>query len=168
MGSPLDHSDPPDYSWKRFRWMMSNALNLKCPTCGARPLFVPWSQVKTLRDWFMPLDGCPRCGYPFEREPGYFLLSIFAINYGAGAFIGLLIYLLLDFCFHLPIWLVLTLTIVPIPIFNLWFARHSKALFLAFDLFFDPHHGEDDGGDRPIKSPAPPPKAPNLEPSNKS
>ena len=115
----------------------------------------------------MPLDGCPRCGYPFEREPGYFLLAIFAINYGVGALIGLAIYLVLDFCFHLPIWLVLTLTIVPIPIFNLWFARHSKALFLAFDLFFDPHRGEDDGGDRPIESCAPPPKTPDLEPMGK-
>ena len=110
MGSLLDHLDPPDYSWKRFRRMMSNALNLKCPTCGDRPLFIPWSQVRSLRDWFMPLDGCPRCGYPFEREPGYFLLAIFAINYGVGALIGLAIYLVLDFCFHLPIWLVLTLT----------------------------------------------------------
>ena len=55
----------------------------------------------------MPLDGCPRCGYPFEREPGYFLLSIFAINYGVGALLGLVIYLVLDFCLHLPIWLVL-------------------------------------------------------------
>ncbi len=116
----------------------------------------------------MPLDGCPRCGYPFQREPGYFLLSIFAINYGVGALLGLVVYLFLDFVLHLPIWLVLTLTIVPIPIFNLWFARHSKALFLAFDLFCDPHRGEEDGGDRDLKSPAPPPKAPDLEPIGKS
>jgi uncharacterized protein (DUF983 family) len=143
MGSSLDHTEPPDYSMKRFLRMMSHALSWKCPICGERPLFIPWNQVRTLRDWFMPLDGCPRCGYPFEREPGYFLLSIFAINYGVGALIGLVIYLVLDFCLHLPIWLVLTLTIVPMPIFNLWFARHSKALFLAFDLFFDPHRGED-------------------------
>jgi uncharacterized protein (DUF983 family) len=168
MGSPLDHTEPSDYSLKRFLWMMSNALSWKCPMCGERPLFVPWYQVRTLRDWFMPLDGCPRCGYPFEREPGYFLLSIFAINYGVGAFLGLVIYLVLDFCLHLPIWLVLTLTILPMPVFNLLFARHSKALFLAFDLFLDPHRGEDDGGDRHIESPAPPPKAPDLEPMGKS
>jgi uncharacterized protein (DUF983 family) len=167
MGSHLDHSEPPDYSMERFIWLMSNALRWKCPTCGERPMFIPWRQVRTLRDWFLPLDGCPRCGYPFEREPGYFLLSIFAINYGAGAFLGLIIYLLLDFCFHLPIWLVLTLTIIPIPIFNLWFARYSKALFLAFDLFFDPHRGEDGGGDRPVESPAQPPKNPDLEPIGK-
>ena len=56
-------------------------------------MFIPWRQVRSLRDWFMPLDGCPRCGYPFEREPGYFLLSIFAINYGVAAILGLVIYL---------------------------------------------------------------------------
>src|ERR1700722_12447784 len=168
MGSPLDHTEPPDYSAKRFLRMMSNALSWKCPTCGERPLFIPWYQVRTLRDWFMPLDGCPRCGSPFEREPGYFLLSIFAINYGVGALIGLVIYLVLDFCLHLPIWLVLTLTIIPIQFFNLWFARYSKALFLALDLFFDPHPGGDAGGDGPMQSPAPPPKAPDLEPMGKS
>jgi uncharacterized protein (DUF983 family) len=168
MGSPLDHSEPPDYSMKRFLWLMSNALRWKCPTCGERPMFVPWYEVRSLRDWFMPLDGCPRCGYPYEREPGYFLLSIFAINYGVGALIGVIVYLILDFGFHLPIWLVLTLTIIPIPIFNLWFARHSKALFLAFDLFFDPHRGEDDGGDQPSQAPVRPPKAPDFEPVGKS
>src|SRR3984893_10105809 len=168
MGSPADRPGPPEYAFDRFMWMMANATRWKCPTCGERPLFVPWSEVRSLRDWLMPLDGCPRCGYPYEREPGYFLLSIFAINYGVGALIVLVIYLFLDFVLHLPIWLVLTLTIVPIPIFNLWFARHSKALFLAFDLFCDPHRGEDDGGDRSIASPAPPPKSPDLEPVGKS
>jgi uncharacterized protein (DUF983 family) len=115
----------------------------------------------------MPLDGCPRCGYPYEREPGYFLLSIFAINYGAGALLGLLIYLVLDFWLRLPIWLVLTLTIIPMPIFNFFFARHSKAFFLAFDLFFDPHHGEDDGGDQRIEPPVSPPKSPGFQPIGK-
>jgi hypothetical protein len=26
-----------------------------------------------------------RGGYPYEREPGYYLMSIWAINYGAGS-----------------------------------------------------------------------------------
>ena len=167
MHSTPDHTEPPEYSVRRFRWMMANAWGLKCPTCGERPMFVPWKRVRSLRDWFMPLDGCPRCGYPFEREPGYFLLAIFAVNYGAGALLGLVIYLILDFCLHLPIWLVLTLTIIPIPIFNVWFARLSKALFLAFDLFFDPHHGDDSGGDRSRGTPTTP-NRPDLEPVNKS
>jgi uncharacterized protein (DUF983 family) len=166
MGPTPDHTEPPDFSMKRFRWMMSNALALKCPTCGDRPMFIPWRKVRSLRDWFMPLDGCPRCGYPFERESGYFLMPIFAVNYGVGALIGVVIYLVLDFCLHLPIWLVLTLTIIPIPFFNIWFARHSKALFLAIDLFFDPHHGDDNGGDRRPGSPTAP-KQPDLQPVNK-
>jgi len=168
MGSAADHFGPPEYTFERFLWMMANAARWKCPTCAEKPLFVPWRQVRSLQDWFMPLDGCPRCGYPYEREPGYFLLSIFAINYGAGAILGLLIYLLLDFWLRFPIWLVLTLTIIPIPIFNLVFARHSKAFFLAFDLFFDPHNDENDGGDRRSDSSAPPPRSPDFEPISKA
>jgi uncharacterized protein (DUF983 family) len=162
-----DHPGPPEFTFERFLWMMANAARWRCPNCGEKPLFVPLKEVRTLRDWFMPLDGCPKCGYPYEREPGYFLLSIFAINYGAGAMLGLLVYLLLDFWLRLPIWQVLTLTIIPIPIFNLVFARHSKAFFLAFDLFFDPHSDESDGGDHRDKSSAPPPRSPGFEPVSK-
>jgi uncharacterized protein (DUF983 family) len=168
MGSHADRPGPPEYAFDRFLWMMANAARWKCPTCGERPLFIPWYKVRSLQDWFMPLDGCPRCGYPYEREPGYFLLSIFAINYGAGALLGLLIYLVLDFWLRFPIWLVLTLTIIPMPIFNFFFARHSKAFFLAFDLFFDPHSGGDDDGGQRSDSPAPPPKSPGYEPIGKA
>jgi uncharacterized protein (DUF983 family) len=110
----------------------------------------------------MPLDGCPDCGYPYEREPGYFLLSIFAINYGVGAMIGLVLYLIFDFWVKFPIWLTLVLAITPIPIFNLLFARHSKAFFIAFDLFFDPHTRDEGDGDQPAKLPNP--SRPKLDP----
>jgi uncharacterized protein (DUF983 family) len=156
--------DPSDYSLHRFFWMMANALHWKCPTCGDRPLFIPWYRVRSLDDWFMPLDGCPKCGYPYEREPGYFLLSIFAINYGVAAVLGLIVYLLLDFWIRLPIGITLLLTIIPIPFFNLWFARHSKALFLAFDLFCDPHHRGGGDGDRPVAKPNRVPNDPGSQP----
>jgi len=132
-------------------------------------MFVHWPKVRSLQDWLMPLDGCIQCGYPFEREPGYFLLSIFAINYGVGALVGLAIYLILEFWIKLPIFVVLFFTVLPIPLFNLWFARHSKALFIAFDLFFDPHRKDDDRGDQPVlsNSPSPDPKYPDLEPVGK-
>lgn len=136
------------YSTERFLRMFGNAARLRCPQCGQKPIFVPWRKVRTLGDWFMPLDGCPHCGYAYEREPGYFLISIWAINYGAGALIGLFIYLVLDFWFKLPIEIVLLFTLLPLPVFNFWFARHSKAFYLAFDLFWDPHArgGDDDDG----------------------
>lgn len=112
----------------------------------------------------MPLDGCPHCGYPFDREPGYFLLSIFAINYGVGSLLGLIIYLILDFWIKLPIEWTILLIVVPMPIFNLWFARHSKALFIAFDLFCDPHQRDDDDGDQRTGTPHRPPRPPVFEP----
>ena len=59
--------------------------------------------------------------------------------------------------FNLPIWQLLTAVLVPVFLFSLLFARHSKALFLALDLFFDPHEKEDgnDGGNVPV-TPNPP------------
>jgi uncharacterized protein (DUF983 family) len=153
---------PPKYSFRRFIWMMLHACHLRCPTCGKRELFLPWYRVRNLRDWFMPLDGCPICGYPYEREPGYFLMSIFAINYGGSAILGLIIYLILDFWVRAPISLTLVATVIPVLFFSVLFARHAKAIFLAFDLFCDPHNrSENNGGDQTIDTTKPsgsPPK----------
>jgi hypothetical protein len=164
---PVGQSDSSDYSLHRFLWMMGNALRWKCPTCGERPLFVPWYNVRSLNDWFLPLDGCPKSGYPYEREPGYYLLSIFAINYGVAAILGAMIYLVLDFWVRLPIGITLLLTIIPIPLFNIWFARHAKALFLAFDLFCDPHRRDSDDGDQPTPRPGHVPRDPQRKPLRK-
>ena len=144
---------PTASAWSHFY----RALRLRCPACGVSPIFISWKQVRSLRDWFAPLDGCPRCGYPYEREPGYYLMSIWAINYGVGSALGLVIYGFLEWKLNLPIWQLLTAVLVPVFLFSLLFARHSKALFLALDLFFDPHEKEDgnDGGNVPVR-PKPP------------
>jgi hypothetical protein len=98
-----------------------------------------------MREWFAPLDGCPFCGYPYEREVGYYLMAIWAVNYGAGSVIGISIYLLLELLFDLPLNHLLLAVVLPVICFNVLFARHAKAIFLAIDLFFDPH--DQDGGD---------------------
>jgi hypothetical protein len=36
--------------------------------------------------------------------------------------------------------------ITPVVLFNFFFARHSKALFLALDHYFDPHTKDGSGG----------------------
>jgi len=138
------------------------AMRLKCPVCGDKPIFLPLRETRRLHDWFTPLDGCPRCGYPYEREPGYFLMSIWAINYGAGCLLGLAIYIVLELTVRLPVWQLLTAVLAPVFFFNILFARHSKSIFIAFDHYFDPHHrddGDDDGNRRlepPPKDGAPP------------
>lgn len=133
------------------------AMLLRCPVCGIKPIFMPLSQTRSIQDWLRPLDGCPRCGYPYEREPGYFLMAIWAVNYGFGGLFGVAIYLFLIWRYDPPLMVLLVAVLAPTFFFNVFFARHSKALFIALDHFFDPHEreGGDDGGNLPI-NPEPP------------
>ncbi|MEO6053566.1 MAG: hypothetical protein ABIP97_06100 [Chthoniobacterales bacterium] len=138
-------------AWIYFK----RAMLLKCPTCGTKPIFLPLLKTRSLHDWFTPLDGCPQCGYPYEREPGYYLMSVWAVNYGFGSILAVSLYLLLEWLYVLPVGKLILAVIIPVMIFNFGFARHSKSLFLAFDLFFDPHErkGGDDGGNLPKQLP---------------
>ncbi len=164
---------------------LRRAFLLRCPVCGIYPIFLPFFHTRSLHDWFTPLDGCPRCGYPYEREPGYFLVSTWVINYGAGSLLGIIIYVILDCFTQLDIRVLLTAVLTPIFIFNLLFARHSKALFIAVDHFYDPHEkdsGEDGGNlplpktppsgtagpSKPIPTPSAPVKPARKQPSKES
>ena len=131
---------------RRALLYVRRACLLKCPECGTRPVFLPILRIRRLRDYFTPLDGCPRCGYAYERETGYFLLSIWAINYGFGSILGIAIYCYLEFSYHLSLPMLLVGVITPVVLFNFLFARHSKALFLALDHYFDPHTKDGSGG----------------------
>ena len=157
MNSSLDRA--ATYFWR--------ATLLRCPECGTKPIFVPWLQVRSLRDWFTPLDGCPRCGYAYEREIGYFLLSIWAVNYGMGSILGITIYVVLEMTMTLSLPVLLISVISPIIFFNFLFARHSKAYFLAFDHYFDPHIREngDDGGNKMLNHPPQIPPRPQGSPT---
>lgn len=143
-------------AWQFF-W---RALMLRCPLCGQKPIFVPLWKTRSLRDWFSPLDGCPRCGYAYEREPGYFLMAVWAVGYGFGSVLGIAIYVILEWFFDLPLWQLLAAVLVPVLLFNILFARHAKAFFIAVDHFFDPHEkdGGDDDGNKPRN---PPPSRPS-------
>ncbi|MFV0415777.1 MAG: hypothetical protein ACK5NG_05365, partial [Chthoniobacterales bacterium] len=98
-------------------------------------------------------------GYAYEREPGYFLLSIWALSYGFGSLLGLILYLFLEWKYDLPLWQLLVSIVVPVLTFNILFIRHSKSFFLAIDHFWDPHikdEGGDDGGNKPDETPLTP------------
>lgn len=130
-------------AWVYFR----RSLQLRCPTCGITPIFPPLKKTRSLRDWFTPLDGCPRCGYPYEREPGYFLLATWAGSYGMGSLTGLILYFFFDWKFHPPIFQLLAMVLIPVILVNIVLARHAKSFFLAFDHFFDPHEKEKEDND---------------------
>ncbi len=129
----------------------ARALRLCCPGCGQRPIFAPARRVRGLGDWFQPLDGCPRCGYAYEREDGYFLFAIFGINFGCAVFVAVISYFLLDIVEvfgPVTIWTLTLSVALPVPLVNLLVARHAKALWIALDQFFDPQlpASEDDSG----------------------
>ena len=132
----------------RYLW---RAMRLKCPVCGTRPIFVKTWRVRSFHDWFTPLDGCPRCGYPYEREPGYFLLAVFGFNPGFAVFVGVSVFVWLAETRDIGVmnvWAFLLAVGLPIPIINVLVARHAKALFIALDHFVDPHVRDgDDGSD---------------------
>lgn len=133
------------------------ALLLRCPKCGTKPMFTKWYRVRSLNEWYSPLDGCPRCGYPYEREPGYFLMATWAVNYGLSSVCGLVLYAVLAIFFDPPLGPLLAMVLIPVFLINVFFVRHSKAFFLAADMFIDPHEkeGGDDGGNQPTSPPMP-------------
>ena len=135
-----------NHDFRRALQYFLRACLLKCPECGTKPIFMPIHRIRRLRDYFTPLDGCPRCGYAYERELGYFLLSIWAINYGGGSLLGISIYCYLEYFYHLTLPILLLSVISPVVLFNFLFARHSKAFFIALDHYFDPHVKDGEGG----------------------
>jgi uncharacterized protein (DUF983 family) len=149
--SPSSFATEPRTPRLALRYI-ARALRLRCPGCGQRPIFAPARRVRGLGDWFQPLDGCPRCGYAYEREDGYFLFAIFGINFGFAVFVAVVNYLLLD-VFEIfgpvSIWTLTLSVALPIPLVNFFVARHAKALWIALDQFFDPQmpaSDEDSGG----------------------
>ncbi len=117
---------------------LTRAMRLRCPLCGISPLFGPAREIRSLASWLDPLPGCPGCGYRYERENGYFLMAIWAVQYGAAAVFGLATYAVLATCFTLTLGEMLFWTMAPLAVFCLAFIRFAKAIWLAFDLWISP------------------------------
>lgn len=79
---------------------------------------------------------CPECGLKFEREPGYFLGSIY-INYGLTALITTIAWIVL----HLGLgWEARPLAMGLLTfcvVFGTLFFRYARALWLALDCRFE-------------------------------
>jgi len=95
--------------------------------------------VRSLHDWFTPLDGCPQCGYAYDREPGYFLMAIWGVNYGVIGIGGMSLYFILRTTTETRPFHLFLFCVMPAPFLSVLFARHAKSMFLALDHFFDPH-----------------------------
>ena len=134
-----DSDDKPAQSPPQAFVYIKRAIELRCPECGISPVFVPLKRVRSIYDWATPLDGCPRCGYAYLREQGYFLLATWGVNYGIVAGLGLFVCLMFEWLHPLPL-LDYALFVLPLmPVLSFLLIRHAKSLFLAMDHFFDPH-----------------------------
>jgi uncharacterized protein (DUF983 family) len=131
--------DDQDSLDPKFWTYLARAMRLKCPECGANPMFRPLRQVRSLYDWFTPLDGCPRCGYAYDREIGYFLVATWVINYTVVAGLAVVISFTIDALYDWPMWKQVLIVFAPMPLLSFAIARHAKAAWIAMDHYFDPH-----------------------------
>ena len=111
--------------------MLARAWRLRCPRCGRGRLF---------RSWFSMYPRCQWCELHYEREPGYFLGSIY-INYGLTALLVTVGYFALFFSGLVDPQQALWIVAVGALIFPLWFFRYARSLWLGFDHFWDPTPG---------------------------
>jgi uncharacterized protein (DUF983 family) len=116
---------------QRYFTLVWRALRLRCPLCGTGKLF---------RGWFRMHSQCPHCGVTLEREPGFYLGSIY-FNYGLTALVTAIAYPVLMFR-GVPDKYLMPATLAWAILFPLWFFRYARSLWLGFDQYIDPRKGE--------------------------
>ncbi len=109
----------------RLQW---RALRLKCPACGAAPIF---------RGWFAMHDSCAACGRRFNRDAGYLLGSIY-FNYAVTGTLVVIMYFAMFFGDFLTDRQRLLVLGAFASLFPTWFFRYARALWIAFDEHWDP------------------------------
>lgn len=127
MTDPASHRNLPPSGWPRLRILLVRALARRCPQCGAPGIF---------RNYWSLREHCPRCGYRFEREEGYFL-GAYALNLIAAEFIT--IALLVSFLVRTDYsWVVLEIIFIPLAILlPILFFPFARTLWMALDLTID-------------------------------
>ena len=88
-------------------------------------------------------ERCPLCGVKFEREPGFFLGSIY-INYGLTALLVTIAYPLLLFVGNVPERPLLFAAVAFTVLFPILLFPWARSLWLGFDQWHDPREGETD------------------------
>lgn len=97
-------------------------LHCKCPKCKTGKIFQDLGNVFLLRAPKM-FEACLTCGYKFEKEPGYFIGSLY-VSYALAV-----AEMLLLFCITFPffsfelIFLVLIFGLLLLSFFNFRYAR---------------------------------------------
>lgn len=116
----------------RYLKLVGRALRLVCPVCGQGRLF---------KGWFRMHEACSHCGTKFEREPGFFLGSIY-INYGVTAVTTLVTYFVLMYLNVLTDMQDILVLVAICIVLPLLLHRVARSLWIGFDQWHDPRQGE--------------------------
>jgi uncharacterized protein (DUF983 family) len=108
--------------------MRRRAFRLRCPWCGAGEMF---------RGLLAMNERCSGCGLRFEREPGYFLGSIY-LNYGLAVVVAIALHFVLADALEESATAEFAVIAPVATAVGLLFFRWARALWLAFDLSVDP------------------------------
>jgi uncharacterized protein (DUF983 family) len=107
--------------------MLWRGFTRRCGRCGSRHLFA---------GWFKMVTRCPRCGYLFDREEGFFL-GAFLINFIVtegllGVVLGVLI--ALEASGGAPFGLIIAAAIAETILVPLAFYPFSRTVWAAIDM----------------------------------
>ncbi len=81
--------------------------------------------------------ACRNCGTSYQREPGFFLGSIY-FNYGLTGLVVAIGFPLLTYYEVLSAPARLLAAISFVGLFPVWFFRYARSLWLGFDHYIDP------------------------------
>ncbi len=112
--------------------LAGRALRRRCPNCGRGRLFDGWMQSR---------ERCEHCGLRYDRGERDFFLGAYMFNLVAAelAFVVLLVAVIVATSPHTP-WTAVTWgSVVMVLAAPLLLYPFSRALWLAFDLWFRPH-----------------------------
>ena len=132
MRQPHEAQKPPGSS--SFGGQLGRGLRKRCPNCGGGNLFQGFFRLK---------PACPACGYVFEREDGYWTGAMI-VNIAACEawffflFVGVLLATAPDIEWG-PVLLVALVTNGILPVV---FYPHSKTIWMALDLHFNPQRSQ--------------------------
>jgi uncharacterized protein (DUF983 family) len=106
--------------------VVSRGLLRRCAYCGKKGIFESWFRLK---------KECPRCGFDFDREPGWWIGGMIINLAGAMALFAVILGLgLLIFWPDVP-WLALAVvSALAMAAFPIIFYPISKAIWLGIDL----------------------------------
>lgn len=113
--------------------MLWRGVTKRCPVCGSGNLFDRWFKMK---------ERCPRCGYRFEREEGFFLGAI-VVNLAVAE--GLMAILCIVPVIYLSatnpdasIWPVIVGGLFAAVVAPILFYPFSRTIWTAFELMLRP------------------------------